>query len=72
MADNTMYVRGTGNWVFRLYQPDGDIGPFPGSLIISKEFHTVEARLPSGEACTVVSVPSQNIAYVVNTAVKAK
>lgn len=64
MADNILTNRGVGQWQFTLYNPDNKvIGIFNGRLEVSKEHHVVIDK-ETGE--TVVSVPSQNVSFVVN------
>lgn len=61
-----MHNRGEGNWKIATYNPQGFVGPAEGVLVVGKDFHTVYHDDSMTEC--LVSVPSQNVAFVVNAA----
>lgn len=61
MNDNYLQNGGEGRWIFNIYNPAGDIGPYKGVLITTKDCYTVKR----GDE-EVVKVPAQNLAYCYN------
>lgn len=69
MADNNVFDRGWGKWVFCIYNPTcgeagNQIGPFEGTLEITKDFHCVVDD--NKDNIYTASIPSQNVAYAIN------
>lgn len=61
MADNTLQDCGSGEWELQLYNPSGPIGPFSGTLVVSKDHYKIT------NSYVVINItPAQNVAYVVN------
>jgi len=72
MADNIEYNRGFGKWLFAIYQPSSQIGPFCGYLIVNKDYHIVTTDTKDGKTICVISVPSPNVSYVINELIKSE
>ena len=78
MGDNVLQKKGYGEWVVHLYNPVIEIGPFVGELIVSRDFHTINSIIEDTDEDedhfdeVIVSVPSPNVAYCVNTLICPK
>jgi hypothetical protein len=63
MADNFVLDRGYGKWEFTVYAPPKTLNEtFQGVLETNKDFHVVRSK----EGNVLISVPSQNVSYVIN------
>lgn len=69
MADNTYDERGFGKWIFYIYQPTEKIGPYTGVLKVNKDYHIIMYQNKDNKTYCVVSIPSPNVSYAVNTLV---
>ena len=67
-GDNNIQERGRGEWLFQVYNPCIEVGPISGMLTVGKDFHMITVDDNLGGRITIASFPSQNVAYVLNTA----
>jgi hypothetical protein len=67
-TDNNIHERGIGKWAFVVYNPGHLVGPIDGYLAVGKDFHTVYlVDKDTAARVTIANIPSQNVAYVLNT-----
>lgn len=64
-VDNILQARGLGEWQVCTYNPEIAIGPVSGFLVVGKDFHVIYSE-ENMKVC-LVNVPSQNVAFVINT-----
>lgn len=72
IRDNSIRDEGLGVWKIQTYQPENGssmLGPFYGHLLVDSKLYTIKANYAPMDGTlgtTVLAVPSQNVAYVIN------